>query len=73
VNDEGLTTNDYADAVRLIAKKWGLPVIDIQAECGWNTINIGDYLVDEFHPNAIGFDRMSEVIVGRLISIQPLD
>lgn len=73
VNAEGLTTKDYAEAVRLLAKRWGLPLIDIDGECGWNTLNMSDFLVDEFHPNALGYNRMSEVIVGKLQTLQILD
>lgn len=76
LNSLNLTTWDYAEAIRTIAKKYGFPVIDLAAECGWNKVNYATYLNAEegiyIHPNRNGGKRMAEVIVGRLAQFQPV-
>lgn len=71
VNLVGLTSLDYADAVRAACKRWGVPCIDLSA-CGWNSANIATYVADGLHPNTTGYRRMSEVIIGGLKAITPL-
>lgn len=69
----GLTTRDYAEAVRVAGKRWGFPVIDTDA-CGWNTVNVDAYMVDDgghIHPNAAGGARMAAVVIGALKAIEP--
>ena len=74
-NLQGLTTRDYAAAVRVASKRWGFPVIDLD-ECGWNEVNIATYMNADgslIHPNAAaGGPRISEVSIGRLRALQPL-
>lgn len=75
VNSIGLTTRDYADACRTIARRWGLPVIDFSGECGWNISNIALYMKDDggrLHPNEAGGARMAEVSIGRLRNLEPV-
>lgn len=76
LNTLGLTTRDYAKAIRTIAQKYGFPVIDLAAECGWNEINYATYLNEEngvyIHPNRAGGKRIAEVIIGRLLQFQPV-
>lgn len=71
VNNVGLTSLDYAEAVRAACKRWGVPCIDLSA-CGWNSANIATYIADGLHPNTTGYRRMSEVIIGGLKAITPL-
>lgn len=59
------------EMIGAIAKNYGLPFIDVKALCGWNALNV-DYFLnpsDVVHPNAIGGDRMGEVIAGYLNSL----
>lgn len=73
-NTLGLTTRDYAQCIRVIAQKWGVPVVDISAESGWNTVNIRTYIKDDgglLHPNATGAARMATIYTGRLLALQP--
>jgi len=68
-NTAGLVISDYAEAIRLAAKKWGVPVIDIGAECGWNEVNITTYVEDDgalLHPNNTGATRMAEVAISKI-------
>jgi len=71
VNLVGLTSLDYADAVRAACKRWCVPCIDLSA-VGWNSANIATYVADGLHPNTTGYRRMSEVIIGGLKAITPL-
>lgn len=76
LNTLGLTTRDYAESIRTIAKKYGFPVIDLAADCGWNEYNYTTYINAEsgvyIHPNRAGGKRIAEVIVGRLSQFQPV-
>lgn len=74
-NAIGLSTNDYAEAVRGACKRWGVPCIDFAGKAGWNTANIRTFVGDDgglLHPNTTGYRRMSEVILGTLRDIEPL-
>jgi len=74
-NTQGLTTRDYAEAIRIQGKRWGVPVVDISGSAGWNTINIRTYITDDgglLHPNAVGGGRIAEVVVGAFLQFAPL-
>lgn len=73
-NSAGLTANDYAEAIRLACKRWGIPYIDTNLKCGWNTVNITSYITDDgalLHPKAAGLKRISDVLLGGLMGIDP--
>jgi lysophospholipase L1-like esterase len=73
-NTAGLTTKAYAEAVRVAARRWGFPVVDLD-ECGWNEINLTTYMQADggsIHPNDLGATRMAEVVTGRLLDLEPL-
>jgi lysophospholipase L1-like esterase len=60
--------DDYADAVREIAKERGLPVCDVQKTFkGMGKIKIAEYLADRAHPNPAGHkifaDKIAEFII----------
>ncbi|YP_010660045.1 SGNH/GDSL hydrolase family protein [Pseudoalteromonas phage HS6] len=68
-NNAGHVIDDYAEAVRIAANKWGLPVVDFNAECGWNEVNITTYVEDDgnlLHPNNKGATRMAEIAIYRM-------
>ncbi|MGP5449060.1 SGNH/GDSL hydrolase family protein [Pseudomonas helleri] len=74
-NTRGLTTRDYAEAVRVACKYWGLPCIDVQGCAGWNALNIRTYITDDgalLHPNATGAARIAEVSIGGFNNIEPV-
>jgi hypothetical protein len=73
-NTQGLTINDYGDAIREAARWWGLPFIDFR-EAGINEANKTTYHFNDggwIHPNADGGARMAAVAVGRLRDLEPL-
>lgn len=75
VNGIGLTTHDYAEATRTVAKKYGFPVMDTAALDGINDVNIDDYRKDDgnhIHHNTAGGERTAETCIGLLSSVAPL-
>lgn len=74
-NTQGLTTRDYAEAVRKCCKRWSLPIIDVNTDAGWNTLNIRTYITDDgglLHPNDVGGSRIASVIVAGFNKIAPI-
>ena len=55
-NANGDNLNDFANAVKKIAEKFSLPVLDFYSCAGINKLNIGTYTLDALHPNAIGHE-----------------
>lgn len=53
-NTLGLTTNDYADAIRKCAAKRNIPILDVAQNAGWGASNIvaamGGSVDDNLHP-----------------------
>lgn len=71
----GLTSRDYAEAIRGACKRWSLPCIDVNTDAGWNTINIRTFITDDgglLHPNDAGGKRIAEVVIGGLGLISPV-
>lgn len=73
-NTLGLTTRDYAEALRTQARRWGFPCADVSGNAGWNTANIRTFVNDDgalLHPNATGGDRVATVVIGTFRSVEP--
>lgn len=71
-NNAGFTLKDYCEAIRLCAKKWSVPVIDFDAECGINSINRTTYMQNDgnyIHLNEAGANRVGSVVAGRIIQV----
>lgn len=74
-NNLGLTTADYGEAIVKVARKFGLPCVDIYGEAGWNEYNIATYVTDDgayLHPNDEGAKRVAEVLSGKLRQLNPV-
>lgn len=85
-NTQGLRTTDYAEAMRQIARLYGLPVIDWGSQLGINAQNVTTYYSTEsaspaspttdgghIHFNGgAGANRAAMVMIGRLWDLQPL-
>ena len=73
VNGESL--EDYANAMIDVAKKNGIPCVDMYHNCGWRTENISTFINNEsgayIHPNADGGVRISALILDALKRIEP--
>lgn len=73
-NPLGYSTREYAQSVRDVAARWSLPVIDVAANEGVNTVNIATYRKNDgalLHPNDDGGKRIAEVVLSFLRSFQP--
>ena len=73
-NKLGLTTNDYADCIVNIAKKFNIYCVDTR-KTGWNKFNKEYYLQNDgafIHPNEEGGKKLGSVIIGGLKSIEPI-
>lgn len=75
VNLQGLTINDYGDAIASAAKYWNLPFVDFR-EAGINAANNETFMKDDggwLHPNSNeGGPRIAEVAIGRLKALEPV-
>lgn len=71
--DERGTLDDYADAIKSIAKLWGLPIIDNHYECGLNAMNRHLYYQDLIHPNELGGVLLGTSIINGLRRYEPID
>jgi lysophospholipase L1-like esterase len=69
-NASNLGPEDYSQACRDIAKKWGIPVCDLQQDGGWNSLNYTSYLSDDLHPNTLGSRRIADILIGRLAALR---
>ena len=72
--------SDYAAAIRAVALRYGFPLIDLNADCGWTKFNSTSFLLTEgdtnpsrIHLNAdTGPARISSLITDRLTALQKL-
>lgn len=72
-NLHGLTVLDYATVVKEVARKYGIPCVDIYGESGMNDYTTGQFFsgTDFIHPNNSGGQRISDLVIGKLKSIEP--
>ena len=72
--------SDYSIAIRAVALRYGFPLIDLNADCGWTKFNSSNFLMTEgdtnpsrIHLNAdTGPARISSLIIDRLTALQKL-
>lgn len=72
--------SDYAAAIRAVALRYGFPLIDLNADCGWTKFNSSNFLMTEgdtnpsrIHLNAdAGPARISSLVIDRLTSLETL-
>ena len=72
--------SDYAAAIRAVALRYGFPLIDLNADCGWTKFNSSNFLMTEgdinpsrIHLNAdTGSVRISSLVIDRLTSLETL-
>ncbi|HFO1991490.1 TPA: SGNH/GDSL hydrolase family protein [Klebsiella pneumoniae] len=72
--------SDYAAAIRTVALRYGFPLIDLNADCGWTKFNSTSFLLTEgdtnpsrIHLNAdAGPVRISSLVTDRLTALQKL-
>ena len=69
----GLTTQDYADAVREVAEYLSIPYIDVFGSTGINSFNRNQYIGDIVHPNDEGRKAIARVMIGALDDLKPIE
>lgn len=65
----GKTTENYGTAVKAIAAKYNLPVIDVHKEMGINIQNALNFMLDEpctVHLNTVGYKRLAGIVKGAM-------
>lgn len=65
-NTAGHKLSDYVNAVKDVGKMYGIPVVDLFADSGLTKLNLATYTWDGLHPNDLGYERVSELIIGQL-------
>lgn len=71
VNELGLTTKDYRDAMEEVAQSLGVPFIDVYGTAGINQWNRSHYLRDGVHPSDQGGMAVARAMIGGLEQIKP--
>ena len=71
VNDLGLTTEDYRDAMEEVARAMSIPFIDVYGTTGINQWNRSQYLRDVVHPSERGGMALARAVIGGLEQIRP--
>ena len=69
----GLTTQDYADAVKEVAEYLSIPFIDVFGSTGINSFNRNQYIGDIVHPNDEGRKAIARVMIGALDDLKPIN
>ena len=62
INADGKTLRDYCDALVKTCHLFGVPVVDLNYEIGWNKNNILNFARDGLHPNERGAKIVSAYI-----------
>lgn len=62
-NSKGYTLDDYAIAIRLVAKHYSIPVLDFNAMSGVNEMNLPTLTIDSLHLNNAGYEFVSNKLV----------
>lgn len=71
-NGQEATLNDYREAIINICNKYSLSYIDLYKELPFNPENEADknmYMPDGLHPNELGHEIISELIINHLYSL----
>ena len=62
LNSKGNTLREFCDAWVEVAHLYGVPVIDINYELGWNRNNVREFCGDGLHPNAEAAPIIANII-----------
>ena len=67
-----LCMTDFANAVKEVSAYYGIPCIDVNANCGINTLNHTTYVADVIHPNEAGGKLIANEVVNGMKRFQPI-
>ena len=68
-----LCMTDFANAVKEVSAYYGIPCIDVNANCGINTLNHTTYVADVIHPNEAGGKLIANEVINGMKRFQPID
>lgn len=71
VNELGLTTKDYRDAMEEVARTMSIPFIDVYGTTGINQWNRSQFIRDVVHPSERGGMAVARSVIGGLEQIKP--
>lgn len=71
VNELGLTTEDYRDAMEEVARAMSIPFIDVYGTTGINQWNRSLYIRDVVHPSERGGMAVARSVIGGLEQVKP--
>ncbi len=71
VNELGLTTKDYRDAMEEVAQAMSIPFIDVYGTTGINQWNRSRYIRDVVHPSERGGMAVARSVIGGLEQVKP--
>jgi lysophospholipase L1-like esterase len=67
VDNNGKSIEDYNNAMKLKAAKYGIVIIDLYQLMGISKENITTYTTDRLHVNALGYKRMAGIVINKII------
>lgn len=65
-NPAGHLLSDYREAIFQVAEMYAVPVVDMYANSGINSMNLSVMTKDGLHPNKAGYARMAKYAVGTI-------
>ena len=67
-----LCMTDFANAVKEVSAYYGIPCIDVNANCGINTLNHTTYVADVIHPNEAGGKLIANEVINGMKRFEPI-
>lgn len=68
-NADGNRLQDYASAVKEIGRVYGVPVLDLYTNSGFNKLTLDTLTLDRLHPNEAGYRRIAGLAISFLDSL----
>ena len=73
LNSHGLILEDYRNATKEIARKYGYLYIDLRGRMNVNYLNYEKFIPDKVHPGMYGAKEMADIIVGDMKRINKIN
>ena len=67
-NTNGDTVEDFRNLIIAVCEKYAVPYIDLWAKSQFNLQTLGTYSNDDLHPNAVGCEKIANVVADAFIS-----
>ena len=73
LNSHGLILEDYRNATKEIARKYGYLYMDLRGRMNVNYLNYEKFIPDKVHPGMYGAKEMADIIVGDIKKINKIN